>query len=275
VSGGSLLDFEHDGTGAASARLLHELTNGSGASAIAPALESFRRRWGMRRVVAVVVDGHDRAVFVAGSGDWPPPGTFDGAPGVHVDPIVPEAAAEQAVLGDLCRLALQLERLSEEAVQDPMTGLYNRRGFDEMLNQAVSRSARYEWSFALVLFDVDNFKVINDTKGHPYGDEVLRQIGQRLRAGLRGGDIAARLGGDEFALLLADADADAAPPVLERLTVRTAEVPDGLPVGLSAGAAACPGDASSAEALYLIADQRLYRTKAIRKGLDPDQVTGR
>ncbi len=259
----------------ASAQLLADLTAGRGIAAIGPALDEFRIRWGLQRVVAVVVDGADRTVFAAGDGPWPPAGARSPEPGIFTEPIVPEAGREQAALFDLCRLAVEVERLSQETVHDPMTGLYNRRGFDDLLSQAVSRSTRYKWSFALVLFDVDNFKTINDTRGHPYGDEVLRQIGARLQAGLRAGDVAARLGGDEFALLLADADADAAPPVLERLTVRTAEVPDGLPVALSAGAAACPNDASTAEELYSVADQRLYRTKAIRKGLDPDQVSRR
>src|SRR5439155_21319787 len=92
----------------------------------------------------------------------------------------------------------------------------NRRCFEAMLAQAAHGSRRYGWSFALVLLDLDGFKLLNDRLGHDAGDAVLRAIGNEMRRALRQGDVAARIGGDEFALILPATDPDFIPPPLSR-----------------------------------------------------------
>lgn len=246
--------------------MLGALRSGGGAAAIGDALDDLRHRWAMERAVAVVDEGQTRQVFVSGEGPWPPAPVWQERPGVYTEPVVPEAAAELLALADLSAIAVRLERLNHDTVHDPLTKLYNRRGFFDHLGQAVGRSTRYGWSFSLMLFDIDYFKKVNDTRGHPYGDEVLRLIGRRLKASLRVGDVAARLGGDEFAVLLADADAGAAAPVLDRLSARSDDNPFGLPVSLSSGTATCPVDAATVDDLYDVADQRLYASKAAGRG---------
>ena len=246
--------------------MLIDLRSGRGTAAIPRALHEVRSRWAVDRAVAVVDDGDQRSVFVSGDGPWPPPRTWASMPGVYTDPVVPEADGELRAIADLSAIAVKLDRLNHETVHDALTGLYNRRGFFDHLEQAVGRSTRYGQSFALMLFDVDFFKKVNDTLGHPYGDEVLRDIGRRLRASLRVGDVAARLGGDEFAVLLAEADANAAAPVLQRLKARSGAETETLPVSLSSGIATCPLDAKTVEDLYEVADQRLYDSKAAGRG---------
>src|SRR5436190_552122 len=118
-------------------------------------------------------------------------------------PLLPDLVGDLAAApSGVSFIASCLDRLHYESLHDPLTGLYNRRGFDEHLGAAISRSLRYGWSFGLVILDLDGFKAINDRLGHQGGDAVLRAVGERLRHGMRGGDIAARVGGDEFALLI-------------------------------------------------------------------------
>ena len=160
----------------------------------------------------------------------------------------------------LCEVALRLDRLHYESLHDPLTGLYNRRGFDDHLGASISRSVRYGWSFGLVLLDLDGFKAINDRLGHQGGDAVLKGVGDRLRHGMRGGDIAARVGGDEFALLLHIEGPQSVDAILQRL--RGQGFPGAPDVGWTAGLAMCPEEASTVDEIYRVADQRLYESKA-------------
>jgi diguanylate cyclase len=98
-------------------------------------------------------------------------------------------------------LTQRLERAEAEALNDPLTGLLNRRGFEQAFADLVTQSGAPQGTAVLVA-DIDRFKDINDTHGHPVGDQVLRGVAQVLRARIKGADIAARLGGDEFAILL-------------------------------------------------------------------------
>jgi hypothetical protein len=93
-------------------------------------------------------------------------------------------------------------KLEEVSIRDPLTRLYNRRKFEEFLRYEFSRSSRHQHSFCLIIIDLDNFKAINDTYGHPVGDIVLEQFADILRKHSRKSDLVARLGGDEFALIL-------------------------------------------------------------------------
>ena len=156
--------------------------------------------------------------------------------------------------------------LTHFAYHDPLTGLANRRRVQDRIEQAITRATSHGQTAYLLLLDLDDFKDVNDTKGHGVGDELLMAVAERLSAGLRPGDIAARLGGDEFTILLLDvakpADADA---LAERLT-RTFDPPfdlaDGpVVIGASIGIATT-ADSSNTEELLRNADLALYAAKA-------------
>jgi diguanylate cyclase (GGDEF)-like protein len=119
------------------------------------------------------------------------------------------------------KLALELKEsnkgLKEIAYKDSITGLYNHRFFLEMLDKEVHRAERYSRRLSLLLFDIDNFKEINDNYGHKQGDKVLEHIGRFLEHSIRKSDIAARLGGDEFAIMLPDTDRENALSLAEKL----------------------------------------------------------
>lgn len=166
-----------------------------------------------------------------------------------------------AYVCELARVALKLDALSHAASHDLLTGLLNRRAFDEMLASDAAQAQRYSWEFALVLIDVDGFKAVNDRLGHPAGDGVLRLVGAELRRALRAGDVAARIGGDEFALVVAGADASVADALRERLTRAVAAAIPHADISFSFGVACAPREATEAAALLRIADKRLYDYK--------------
>lgn len=157
-----------------------------------------------------------------------------------------------------------VDRLTKEARVDNLTGLLNRRGFVECTTAALARARREDTSLALVSFDLDNFKVVNDEWGHQVGDRVLVSVSRLLEAELREVDVLARMGGEEFVALLPGADAEAAALVAERIRRNLAEWRDPEPelpsVTLSAGiaAAVAPDDI---EPLLKAADRGLYAAK--------------
>jgi diguanylate cyclase (GGDEF)-like protein len=152
------------------------------------------------------------------------------------------------------------------AEHDALTRLLNRRAFTSRLDIEVSRSHRYHRSFALVLCDLDGFKLVNDRQGHLAGDDVLTRVAGALRGAVRTADAAFRVGGDEFAVLLPETSADVAPTVIERLTAAVAEVSGGAPITASFGAAVFPADGEDADTLYRAADADLYARKRRRRG---------
>jgi diguanylate cyclase (GGDEF)-like protein/putative nucleotidyltransferase with HDIG domain len=157
----------------------------------------------------------------------------------------------------------------EQAIRDPLTGLYNRRFFYEALEKEVQRTRRYGNTVSLVLFDVDNFKTINDTRGHQAGDDVLRTIGEIVSDLIRPVDSFARLGGEEFGLLLPETSQLDALLAAERL--RTAisrhEILADRRVTISGGVASCPQDAATLEELESKADGALYWAKRNGKNI--------
>jgi diguanylate cyclase (GGDEF)-like protein/putative nucleotidyltransferase with HDIG domain len=166
----------------------------------------------------------------------------------------------------------------EQAIRDPLTGLYNRRFFFEALDKEVGRHERYDSSASLVIFDVDDFKQINDRHGHAAGDEVLRKIARIGQGLLRPADSFARIGGEEFALLLPETQQLDALLVAERLrtaVARSTMLPDRR-VTLSGGVSSCPQDATTREEFEKKADAALYWAK--RNGKDlcavASEVTG-
>jgi diguanylate cyclase (GGDEF)-like protein len=157
-----------------------------------------------------------------------------------------------------------IDRLTSAARTDPLTGLLNRKGFNEACAAEVSRAARTGRRFALLVGDLDNFKQVNDRRGHHAGDEALERVSAILAAGTRGADRAARLGGEEFALLVPDADAAVALATAERVSERVREAFAGEPVPLtiSFGIALYPDHGLTGEELLRPADSALYEAKA-------------
>jgi diguanylate cyclase (GGDEF)-like protein len=160
-----------------------------------------------------------------------------------------------------------LQKLYEASVRDALTGTYNREHFDERLRMEVAFARRHEAQVALVMFDLDHFKKVNDTWGHQAGDRVLVSVAERVSGGLRTEDIFCRYGGEEFAVILRGIDLPGAWSLAERLRERVAASPiryenADIPVTLSAGCAALTCcEEPSTMALVAIADRRLYHAK--------------
>jgi len=184
----------------------------------------------------------------------------DGPPGIYTEGGR-MAESGSSVLVQLAGMALRFDVVSREATRDGLTGLFNRRYFDDFLTQSAARSQRHGWPFALVILDVDGFKAVNDRLGHAAGDNALRVIGTEIRKALRVGDMAARIGGDEFALILHDALELGATAVLQRLKDAVVRSADGFDLRLSAGIAFAPAEGTDATSLYRMADRRMYETK--------------
>jgi len=167
---------------------------------------------------------------------------------------------------DVTEQHLNAARIAHLASHDALTDLPNRKLFREMLQTALLRTGRGH-GFAIYLLDVDQFKGVNDTLGHPVGDGLLQQVAARLRAAVREGDLVARLGGDEFAIIQQDIDGpEAASRLASRITRATGEPYkiDGheIVIGTSTGIALAPGDGMDADVLLQKADLALYRAKA-------------
>jgi diguanylate cyclase (GGDEF)-like protein/PAS domain S-box-containing protein len=163
-------------------------------------------------------------------------------------------------------------QLTHQAFHDPVTGLANRALFSERVRHVIARGRREQGGIAVLFFDLDDFKTINDSLGHAAGDEVLLEVGRRLDATIRGADTAARFGGDEFAVLLEDVSdsqqaADAAGRILEALALpmRAAHKELGLRASLGLSVA-MPGDTRDAEELIRDADAAMYIAKRDGKG---------
>jgi diguanylate cyclase (GGDEF)-like protein len=195
--------------------------------------------------------------------EWPLKALVELPVGLHT---IPDHGDEDldVLVSNLAGVALQLDLLRHDAGHDALTGLLNRRSFDDLLSQASSRSQRYGWPFALALLDLDHFKNLNDRLGHDVGDRALRSIGAALRQTLRAGDIAARVGGDEFALILANGHLDSVDSIVGRLRAALAGVLDPEPAGFSVGVALAPDEAVAMDELYRLADARLYEAKRAR-----------
>jgi diguanylate cyclase (GGDEF)-like protein len=160
------------------------------------------------------------------------------------------------------------KRLESLADTDGLTGLYNRRYFDALLVKELQRTARYKTPVGLVLLDIDHFKQVNDTYGHPMGDEVLRNVSRIVTSSVRVTDSAARYGGEEIAIVFTQTTAQGVSDVTERLRQRLAEFHheyQGHSVQRTAsfGLSVCEGKGATPTAKEMIdrADRALYRAK--------------
>ncbi len=154
------------------------------------------------------------------------------------------------------------DEMVKNALMDDLTGIYNRRFFDQFLDQEINRAARHKSSVGLFFFDLDNFKQYNDRNGHLAGDEALRMVGTLLRLAFRREDMPCRFGGEEFAVILPQTDSQEALGVATRFQNRLKE--SNFPGGnltLSGGICHFPAHGQNRAELYLTVDQAMYRAK--------------
>ncbi len=201
--------------------------------------------------------------------------------GEHVDGLILVVKDRPPLLTDedyafVETLKNNLKRLAENVVfyhqlqyltiTDPLTEVYNRRHFDEVLRAEVNRALRYDSPLSLAMIDIDHFKQFNDTYGHLVGDQVLRHVAKLLRGNLRASEIIARYGGEEFAILMPETTLDSAIVVGEKIRRVVEENPvvvEGKPLGvtISVGVSSLPEVADDAQQLVETADQALYAAK--------------
>jgi diguanylate cyclase (GGDEF)-like protein len=185
----------------------------------------------------------------------------------ELDALRQEVDRLAAELTDMRAHASLLESL---ALEDPLTGLLNRRGFFRDLSRAIAYRARYGTAIGVLLADLDSFKTINDRHGHEVGDKVLVHLATLLRSNVRASDSVGRLGGDEFAVIIWQIDEASARLKAQSLEGIVAATPwsEGgltLPLGSSIGFAMLEAKDSVEEALAR-ADRAMYERKAARKG---------
>jgi two-component system cell cycle response regulator len=165
------------------------------------------------------------------------------------------------------KLGDTLEALRLLATRDQLTGLLNRREFDRIVQEERERALRFNHTLGLVMIDIDHFKAINDTHGHPAGDAVLREVARRVGAQVRSVDRVARVGGEELAVILIQTDLERAREVAGRLCAAIAREPIlasdtvAVKVTVSAGVAILPHDAQTEAVLIEAADKALYAAK--------------
>jgi diguanylate cyclase (GGDEF)-like protein len=178
------------------------------------------------------------------------------------------AVAKQAAI--IIENARLHEQLQEQAITDPVTNLYNHRHIHQRLDEEIARASRTGKPFAVMMIDLDRFKLFNDTHGHPRGDEALRFVASQLRAALRTSDTIGRYGGDEFLAVLPDTTREDAQDTGKRIISMLAdrpfvadnpERPDAL--AISIGIAYYPDDGTTKDELVALADAALYDAKRL------------
>lgn len=178
-----------------------------------------------------------------------------------------EAGALAVRIKSMLRLVRRLEQMRAKTLIDELTGVFNRRYLEGHLSVKFGEAKRYHHPFSFILLDLDHFKKVNDTLGHPFGDLVLRETAGLIRAQMRGEDMLTRYGGEEFAIILPHTDLDGALILAERVRLSVAEYrfvqgENQIRITVSLGLAAYPeSDFSNADDLIECVDSRLYRAK--------------
>ncbi|MEH3053779.1 MAG: diguanylate cyclase [Patulibacter minatonensis] len=199
-------------------------------------------------------------------------GELWGALSVAYDTLIgpAEAAARAERLGRFAELvglgissSEAREQLARQATIDHLTGLDNQRAFSDRLDQEVSRALRHGRALSLVVFDIDHFKLVNDTHGHATGNDVLVEFAERLRDARRGAEVIARVGGEEFAWILPETTRAEALEAAERVRQSIGAAPFAAAGRLTTSAGVCElGDANDTRQLFRYADMALYWAKA-------------
>lgn len=166
-------------------------------------------------------------------------------------------------------LVQQFEQIREMALNDPLTGLFNRRGFLTVAQQRVQLARRNQSALSLIFLDMDGLKVLNDTQGHEAGDDALKMIAELLKDSIRGSDISARIGGDEFVVLAETHDTAALEKLCQKIeqTFVTSLQTNSIDrrIGISYGVVRLSDLDASVEHWMEQADQRMYRQKQTKK----------
>ncbi len=177
--------------------------------------------------------------------------------------LIPSLVTTTVVIARLRESVEERERMLARMVRrDPLTRVGNYQLLSELLDYEIARHMRTGQTLALVVLDLDDFKEVNDTLGHPAGDQLLRDVAMALRETVRRQDTVCRQGGDEFAIIMPDTEPTAAEALVGRVHERLA----GIGASASDGVASFPYDASSADGLLEAADRRERERKAIRHG---------
>lgn len=164
-------------------------------------------------------------------------------------------------------IKLYLEQ-EKQAMVDYLTGLYNKRYYEETMDREINQAKRYNRSFSLILFDIDNFKLINDGYGHTMGDEVLKILAGILKKNVRKEDTLCRAGGEEFAIILPDTGSEGAKRVAEKIREAfNQETLDSNQLSLSGGIATYPNDGDDKKELFECADKAMYFSKFSGKNM--------
>ena len=184
-------------------------------------------------------------------------------PDAFGDAALEAAAGLAPFVGFLLHETEARSRLATAARTDELTGMGNRRAFNEQAEQDLARALRYDEPLALLILDLSAFKRVNDRFGHAAGDDALKAVADALHASARVGDRIFRWGGDEFAALLSHADSEAARLAASRMAeaIATVRTPAG-PMGANVGVACVPADGTDLDALVRVADDRMFRAKA-------------
>jgi diguanylate cyclase (GGDEF)-like protein len=181
------------------------------------------------------------------------------------------AELEDRVYQRTCALEEANKLLRDMASRDSLTGLYNRRHFNDLLAQLFAESVRYNTDLTCMMIDLDNFKAVNDSLGHQTGDHLLQITADCIRGSIRESDVAIRFGGDEFAVLLPQTSPIDARNSAERILINfrqhlTRHMPEATITSLSIGLVSREGDLpNTASELVTLADEALYQAKAAGK----------
>lgn len=165
--------------------------------------------------------------------------------------------------------ALLFEEINKLVITDPLTGLFNRRYIEEEIQKEIARSQRYERPLSVMVLDLDNFKLVNDTFGHKYGDEILKKIGETLKKSCRKVDVVGRYGGDEFVVILPETNLEKSIRVADKIIKNVEKIDIAttnnlkLYLSVSIGIASFPEITRNPEKLLNLADLAMYKAKRL------------